>query len=190
MWGVGRWAVLGLCVVWSCSGESETVRECQTQMKVFDRLRGETRRLIQARAQTVFKREVLNARGRDESTLSPRIREALETLRARGAELKAEDVDREEAALGDRVDRVFKAEGDVLVAEILIVEPERTVTLQYPENTPLPVVMKWAGLREHRLYCGLADCQVGQASQPCALIQLRPREHAGSAGLTVGFRRR
>ena len=158
-------------------------------METFGRLRGETRRLIQARAQTAFKRDVLNARNRDESTLSPRLREALERLRATGAELEAEDIDREDAALRDRVDRVFKAYGDVLVTEILIVEPERTVTLQYPENTPLPIVTKWVGLREHRLYCGLANCTVGETSQPCALIQLRPREHAGSAGLTVGFRR-
>ena len=118
------------------------------------------------------------------------MREALRRLEATGAELTAEDIEREEAALADRVERVFKEIADVLVAEILIVEPERTVTLQYPENTPLPIVTKWVGLREHRLYCGQADCAVGQASQPCTLIQLRPREHAGSAGLTVGFRRR
>ena len=188
MAGVGRWAVLVLGIVSGCTGNSEPVREAQARMQTFNQLRAETRRLFETRAQVELKRQLFNVRNQDDDALPPALRQARSLMRAKGVELNAEDIERDEAALRQRIDEVFGAHEGVLLGEIVIIDPDQTVTLQYPQNVSPPVVAKWAGLREQRMFCAIAECRAGDARQPCVVIQLRPRGYPGSAGLTVGFR--
>ena len=68
-------------------------------------------------------------------------------------------------------------------------ENDSLVTLRSHKEQSLPVSAGWKGLRPQRTFAAVADCKVGENSIPCVMIQLRPRPHSGSAGLTVAFRR-
>ena len=61
--------------------------------------------------------------------------------------------------------------------------------MRYPRERELPVGLKWYGLRQQRTFAGVANCVTDEGSEPCVLVQLRPRDYAGSAGLTVAYRR-
>jgi hypothetical protein len=75
-------------------------------------------------------------------------------------------------------------------AEIVFLEKGGAIsTFRSPRDREVPAGVKWFGLREQRTFAGLGTCVTDEGSEPCVLIQRRPRDYAGSAGLTVAFRR-
>jgi hypothetical protein len=111
-------------------------------------------------------------------------------MQAQHVELEAADIDRGEQLFATMLAGAFTEDPEILQGEIVFLESNGEVSrFPHPEDSELPAGVKWHGLRQQRTFSALARCVTEDGSTPCVLIQLRPREYAGSAGLTVAFRR-
>jgi hypothetical protein len=158
-------------------------------MEEFGRMRGRALELLELRANVEQKRALLHASKADPESVPDNLKPLLERMRAENVELSAEQLEAGEALFWRMLDRAFSEQPGVLQAEIGFLEKDETISrFRSPRHREIPAGVKWFGLREQRTFAGLGRCVTDVGSEPCVLIQRRPRDYAGSAGLTVAFR--
>jgi len=185
--GMG-WLLLSLCIA-SCTGKAEAVRAAQPHLKHFDELRSRALSLLELRADVERKRLLVKAREGDEESLPDNLRPVFERMQAERMEITEAQLRDGEALFWRMLDYSFSENPNVLQAEIVFLEKDGSrSTFRHPRERELPAGVQWHGLRRHRTYTGLATCLTTEGSEPCVLLQLRPRDYPGSAGLTVAFR--
>lgn len=185
------WVVLVLPVLLGgCTGRAETVRAVQPYVSNFGDLRLRARKLLELRSDVEQTRLLAAAMKGDEDSLPSNLRPVLERMRSEGADLDDKQIERGEAVLWRMFDYTFTENPNILQAEIIFIERDGSITsLRHPRESELPAGVKWHGLRQSRTFAGLTSCVTDVGSEPCVLLQLRPRDYPGSAGLTVAYRR-
>ena len=183
------WLLLSACILASCTSKGEVVRAAQPHMEAFGELRMRALDLLELRA-GVERNKVLYEAIQGEEPAPDNLEPLLEQMDAENVQITQEQLDREEASFWRLLDRAFQDSPDVLQGEIVLVEKDGAISrFRHPREREVPAGVKWYGLRQQRTFAGLASCVTEGGSEPCLLIQLRPRDYSGSAGLTVGFRR-
>ena len=183
------WLLLSACILASCTSKREVVRAAQPHMEAFGELRMRALDLLELRA-GVERNKVLYEAIQGEESAPDNLEPLLEQMDAENVQITQEQLDREEASFWRLLDRAFQDSPDVLQGEIVLVEKDGAISrFRHPREREVPAGVKWYGLRQQRTFAGLASCVTEGGSEPCLLIQLRPRDYSGSAGLTVGFRR-
>ena len=173
-----------------CTGRAEAVRAAQPYVEHFGELRLRALKLLELRTDVATKRMLVSAANGDEAALPESMKPLLERLRSSGTVITEEQLDRGEEMFWRMFDLAFSQNPNVLQAEILLIERDGSVSsLRYPRERDVPVGVSWYGLRQHRTFAGLTSCRNDEGSEPCVMLQLRPRNHPGSAGLTVAYRR-
>ena len=111
-------------------------------------------------------------------------------MRAERQEITEAQLRHGEETFWRMLDFTFSQNPNVLQGEIVFLEKDGTTSVfRHPRERELPAGVKWYGLREHRMFAGLTNCVTDSGSTPCVIIQLRPRDYSGSAGLTAAYRR-
>lgn len=182
---------LFLCVfLVSCTGKAEAIRAAQPYVERFDELRTRALSLLELRADIERKRLLSHAADGGEEALPENLRPVFERMRAEGTTITEEQLRQGEALFWRMLDFSFSNDPNILQGEIVFLEKDgSTSTFRHPRDRELPAGVRWYGLRQHRTFTGLANCFTEEGSEPCVLLQLRPRDYPGSAGLTVAFRR-
>jgi hypothetical protein len=184
-----RWLLLGICFLAGCTGKAEAVRAARPHMEAFGKLRVRALDLLELRADVERKKLLFKAAHGDEGSLPENLRPVLEQMRAERVELTEAQLEQGEAIFWRMLDRAFSDNPDVLQGEIVFLEKDGSISaFRHPRERELPAGVKWFGLRQQRTFAGLASCVTDDGSEPCVLVQLRPRDYSGSAGLTVAFR--
>ncbi len=187
------WVLLSACLLvplGSCTGRAEAVRAAQPYVENFGDLRLRALSLLELRANVQRRRLLAKAMHGDEESLPNNLKPLLERMRAERAEVTDKELEHGEALFWRMLDYTFAENPNVLQAEIVFLEKDGSATtLRYPRQRELPLGVKWYGLRQHRTFAGLTNCVNDDGSEPCVLLQLRPRDYSGSAGLTVAYRR-
>lgn len=174
----------------SCTGKAEAVRAAQPYLERFDELRNRALSLLELRADVQRKRVLVEAAHGNEDSLPENLRPVFERMRAQGVQITQEQLQQGEDLFWRMLDYSFSDDPNILQAEIVFLEKDGTVsTFRHPRDRELPAGVRWYGLRQQRTFTGLASCWTEDGSEPCVLLQLRPRDYPGSAGLTVAFRR-
>lgn len=193
--GIG-WALVSACLLvltaflGGCTGRAEAVRAAQPYVESFAELRSRTLKILEMRMDVQRKRLLVAALNGDEGSLPNKLKPQLKRLRASGMEITEEELEHGEAVFWRMLDFTFSQNPNVLQAEVLFIEGDGSASsLRHPRESEMPVGVKWHGLRQNRTFVGLADCVSEDGSEPCVILQLRPREHPGNAGLTVAYRR-
>jgi hypothetical protein len=177
------------CLLGACTGRVEAVRAAQPHQESFDALRYRALDLLELRADVERKKLLFAAASGDEDALPDNLRPLLEQMRAANVKLTQAEIDRGEALFWRMLDLAFSETPEVLQGEIVFLEKDGSISrFRYPRGREAPAGVEWHGLRQQRTFAGLTRCVTEDGSEPCVLIQRRPREHSGSAGLTVGFR--
>lgn len=177
------------CLV-SCTGKAEAVRAAQPYIERFDELRVRALSLLELRADIEHKRLLAEAANGNEEVLPENLRPVFERMRAEGSQITDEQLRHGEELFVRMLGFSFSDDPNILQAEIAFVEKDGAIsTFRHPRDREPPAGVRWHGLRQHRTFTGLATCFTEDGSEPCVLLQLRPREYPGSAGLTVAFRR-
>jgi len=159
-------------------------------MENFGELRLRAMKLLELRTDVARKRLLVAAINGDEESLPDNMKPLLERLRSSGTVISEEQLEHGEAIFWRMFDFTFSQNPNVLQAELLFIEKGGSVSsIRYPRESEMPVGVKWHGLREHQNFVGLTSCVTDEGSEPCVILQLRPRDYAGSAGLTVAYRR-
>ncbi len=191
-----RWALdrprllLLLMLLGGCTGKAEAVRAAQPYIENFGDLRLRAQKLLELRADVHRQRLLVKAMNGDEESLPDNLKPLLERMRAERVEITDEQLEHGDALFWRMLDYTFSENPNVLQAEIIFLEEDgSTSTMRHPRERELPVGLKWYGLRQQRTFAGLTNCVTDDGSDPCVLLQLRPRDYAGSAGLTVAYRR-
>ena len=189
--GVGLCAqVLALVALAGCTAKAEAVRAAQPYIESFGELRLRASSLLELRADVRRQRLLVAAMNGDEESLPPNLKPLLERMRADRVEVTDELLEHGEAVFWRMLDYAFSENPNVLQGEIVFLEKDgSTSIMRYPRERELPVGLRWYGLRQQRTFTGLANCVTDDGSEPCVLVQLRPRDYPGSAGLTVAYRR-
>lgn len=173
-----------------CTSRAETVRAAQPYVSNFGELRLRALKLLELRSDVERRRLLAAAMKGDEDSLPSNLRPVLERMRSAGAELDDKQIERGEAVFWRMFDYTFTENPNILQAEIIFIEKDGSITsLHHPRESELPAGVKWHGLRQNRTFAGLTSCVTDVGSEACVLLQLRPREYPGSAGLTVAYRR-
>jgi hypothetical protein len=173
-----------------CTGRAEAVRAAQPYIEDFADLRLRALKLLELRSDVQRHRLLAQAMNGDEDALPDNLKPLLERMRAERAEVSEEQLEHGEALFWRMLDFTFSENPNVLQAEVVFLEKDGPATsLRYPRERELPVGLKWYGLRQNRTFAALTNCVTDEGSEPCVLLQLRPRDYAGSAGLSVAFRR-
>jgi hypothetical protein len=187
------WVLLSACFLVplaSCTGRAEAVRAAQPYVENFGDLRLRALSLLELRADVQRHRLLAKAMRGDDESLPDNLKPLLERMRAERAEVTDKQLEHGEVLFWRMLDYAFAENPNVLQAEIVFLEKEGSVSLlRHPRERELPVGVKWYGLRQHRTFAGLTNCVTDEGSEPCVLLQLRPRDYSGSAGLTVAYRR-
>ena len=184
------WLVLSVFVLASCTGRQEAVRAAQPHLEAFSEMRVRALDLLELRADVERKKLLLEASEGDPEALPDNLKPLLEQMRLHNVQLTAAELEKGEALFWRMLDRAFSDDPDVMQAEIVFLEKGGAIsTFRSPRDREVPAGVKWFGLREQRTFAGLGSCVTDEGSDPCVLIQRRPRDYAGSAGLTVAFRR-
>ena len=187
---VSAWLLLVQSFLGGCTGRAEAVRAAQPYVEHFGELRLRALKLLELRTDVATKRMLVSAANGDEAALPESMKPLLERLRSSGTVITEEQLDRGEEMFWRMFDLAFSQNPNVLQAEILLIERDGSVSsLRYPRERDVPVGVSWYGLRQHRTFAGLTSCRNDEGSEPCVMLQLRPRNHPGSAGLTVAYRR-
>ncbi|MGB5267262.1 MAG: hypothetical protein WBN30_11770, partial [Polyangiales bacterium] len=187
---VSAWLLLLQTLLGGCTGRVEAVRAAQPYVEHFGELRSRALKLLELRTDVARKRLLVSAVNGDEEALPESMKPLLERLRASGTVISEEQLDHGEEMFWRMFDLAFSQNPNVLQAEILFIERDGSVSsLRYPRERDVPVGVNWHGLRQHRTFAGLTTCRTDEGSEPCVMLQLRPRGHPGSAGLTVAYRR-
>ena len=184
------WLLLSACLLASCTGKAEAVRAAQPHVEAFDELRVRALDLLVLRADVERKKLLFAAANGDEESLPENLRPVFEQMQSERVELTEAQLEQGEALFWRMLDRAFSDNPDVLQGEIVFLEKDGSISrFAHPREREVPAGVKWFGLRQQRTFAGVASCVTDDGSEPCVLIQLRPRDYSGSAGLTVGFRR-
>lgn len=184
-----RWVLLGACLLASCTGKAEAVRAAQPYIEDFGERRERALSLLELRSDVQRKRLLMQAMNGDEDSLPANLKPLLEQMRAERVEVTEEQVQQAEEAFWRLLDFSFSQNPNILQAEIQFIERNESISrFRYPRERELPAGVRWYGLRQHRSFTGLSRCVTDEGSDPCVLLQLRPREYPGSAGLTVAYR--
>lgn len=177
-------------LVASCTGRAEAVRAAQPYLEDFSDLRLRALTLLELRSDIQRRRLLAKAMKGDEESLPDNLKPLLQQMRSEGAEVTDKQLEHGEALFWRMLDYTFSENPNVLQAEIVFLEKDGSVSsFRHPRERELPVGLKWYGLRQHRTFAGLTNCMTDDGSEPCVLLQLRPRDYSGSAGLTVAYRR-
>ena len=193
--GFGRvalsaWVLIVLLLLAGCTGKAEVVRAAQPYIENFGDLRLRALSLLELRADVQRQRLLVAAMKGDEESLPDNLRPLLERMRAERVEVTDKQLEHGEALFWRMLDYAFSENPNVLQAEIVFLEEDgSTSSMRHPREREVPVGLKWYGLRQQRTFAGLANCVTDEGSEPCVLLQIRPREYSGSAGLTVAYRR-
>ena len=178
------------CLLMACTARNEAVKAAQPHMDEFGKMRVRALELLEQRAGVERDKLLLAAAEGDEESLPENLRPVFEQMRAERIELNPDEIAQREGLFWTRLDRTFADRPDVLQAEIVFREKDDSISsFRSPRERELPAGVRWFGLREQRTFSGLASCVTEDGSDPCVLVQLRPRDYPGSAGLTVAFRR-
>ena len=190
-WVLACVCLLGLtALLGACTGRAEAVRAAQPYIESFATFRSRTLKLLEMRRDVQRKRLLLAAMNGDEESLPGKLKPYLERLRSSGSVITEEELEHGEAVFLRMMGFTFSQNPNVLEAEILFIEDDGSASsLRHPPESELPVGVKWHGLRQNRTFVGLSNCPTEDGSEPCVIIQLRPREYPGNAGLTVAYRR-
>ena len=184
-----RWLFLSAFLA-GCTGKAEAVRAAQPYIERFDELRTRALSLLELRADIERKRLLAEAAENGVETLPKNLRPVFERMRVEGTTITEEQLREGETLFSRMLDYSFSDDPNVLQAEIVFLEKNgSTSTFRHPRDRELPAGVRWYGLRQPRTFTGLAKCFTEEGSEPCVLLQLRPRDYPGSAGLTVAFRR-
>ena len=184
------WLVLSVFVLASCTGRQEAVRAAQPHLEAFSEMRVRALDLLELRADVERKKLLLEASEGDPEALPDNLKPLLEQMRLHNVQLTAAELEKGEALFWRMLDQAFSDDPDVMQAEIVFLEKGGAISaFRSPRDREVPAGVKWFGLREQRTFAGLGSCVTDEGSDPCVLIQRRPRDYAGSAGLTVAFRR-
>lgn len=187
------WVLLSawlLVLLAGCTGRAEAVRAAQPYVEDFSDLRLRALNLLELRSDVQRKRLLAKAMKGDEESLPDNLKPLLQQMRSEGAEVTDKQLEHGEALFWRMLDYTFSENPNVLQAEIVFLEKDGSISsFRHPRERELPVGLKWYGLREHRTFAGLTNCVTDDGSEPCVLLQLRPRDYSGSAGLTVAYRR-
>lgn len=179
-----------LVLLAGCAGKVEAVRAAQPYIENFGDLRLRALNLLELRSDVQRQRLLLAAIKGNEDALPDTLKPLLERVRAQRADITEERLEEGEALFWRMLDYAFSENPNVLQAEIVFLEKDGSAsTMRYPRERELPVGLKWYGLRQPRTFAGLTNCVTDEGSEPCVLLQLRPRDYPGSAGLTVAYRR-
>jgi hypothetical protein len=190
------WVLVSACLLvfpvllGGCTGKAEAVRAAQPYIENFGDLRLRALSLLELRADVQRRRLLAAAMKGDEESLPDNLRPVLERMRAARDEVTDEQLEHGETLFWRMLDYTFSENPNVLQAEIIFLEKDGSVSaMRHPRERELPVGLKWYGLRQQRTFAGLTNCVTDGGSEPCVLLQLRPRDYSGSAGLTVAYRR-
>jgi len=179
-----------LLLLCGCSGKVESVRAAQPYIENFGDLRLRALNLLELRSDVQRQRLLLAAIQTNEDVLPDNLKPLLERLRAQRVDITEKQLDEGDALFWRMLDFAFSENPNVLQAEIVFLEKDGSASaMRYPRELELPVGLKWYGLRQPRTFAGLTRCVTNDGSEPCVLLQLRPRDYPGSAGLTVAYRR-
>ena len=188
-----RLAVWLLCcalVSTGCTNKREAVRAAGPHLESFSRLRLRALELLELRSDVERKKLLLHAVEHPEDPVPENLEPVLEQMQNQHIELTATDIENGERVFRKMLRTAFMDDPEILQGEIVFLEGNGEVSrFPYPEDAELPAGVEWHGLRQQRTFAGLSRCLTDDGSQPCVLVQLRPREYPGSAGLTVAFRR-
>jgi len=187
------WVLLSawlLVLLAGCTGRAEAVRAAQPYVEDFSDLRLRALSLLELRSDVQRKRLLAKAMKGDEESLPDNLKPLLQQMRSEGAEVTDKQLEHGEALFWRMLGYTFSENPNVLQAEIVFLEKDGSASaMRYPRELELPVGVKWYGLRQPRTFAGLTRCVTDDGSEPCVLLQLRPRDYSGSAGLTVAYRR-
>jgi hypothetical protein len=179
-----------LILLAGCTGRAEAVRAAQPYIEDFGELRLRALSLLELRSDVQRQRLLAKAMKGDEESLPDNLKPLLARMRAERVVVTDKQLEHGEALFWRMLDYGFSENPNVLQAEIVFLEKDgSTSTFRHPRERELPVGLKWYGLRQHRTFTGLTQCVTDEGSEPCVLLQLRPRDYSGSAGLTVAYRR-
>ncbi len=182
------WLLWTLLVLASCTGRREVVGAAEPHTDEFGRMRIQALKLMELRADAERKKALRSAAQGDPESVPANLKPLLKQMRAENVELTAAEIEEREALFWRMLDLTFAENPDVMQAEIVFLEKDGTISaFRSPREREVPAGVKWFGLRQERTFAGLARCVTDGGSEPCVLIQLRPRDFAGSAGLTVAF---
>ncbi|MDH3200738.1 MAG: hypothetical protein OEM15_07585 [Myxococcales bacterium] len=182
--------LLGASLLGGCSGKSSCHSAAAPHIDEFDELRHRALNLLEFRAVVERRRLLLRAQEGDEESLPPNLKPVFKRMRQERITLTAKEVAEGEASFWRMLELMFSENENILQGEIVFIEKDESTTVfRHPPKREVPAGLRWHGLRQHRTYCAVADCLVDDGIEPCVLVQLRPRDYSGSAGLTVGFKR-
>ena len=184
------WVLVSAWLLASCTGRAETVRAAQPYIESFGELRLRALSLLELRSDIAQRRLLAKALAGDEDALPNNLKPLFERMRAEGAQVTDKQLEYGDALFWRMLDFAFSENPNVFQAEIVFLEEDgSTSAFRHPRQREIPAGVKWHGLRQHRTFAALTDCVTDAGSEPCVLLQLRPREYPGSAGLTVAYRR-
>ncbi|MBW1754556.1 MAG: hypothetical protein JRJ80_00150 [Deltaproteobacteria bacterium] len=180
-----------LALLGSCTGKAEAVRAAQPYVEDFGELRVRALSLLELRSDVQRQRLLADAmKNGDEESLPANLKLLLERMRAERVEITDQRLEHGEALFWRMLDYSFAENPNVLQGEIVFLEKDGSLSsFRHPRETALPAGVKWYGLRAQRTFAGLTNCMTNEGSEPCVLLQLRPRDYPGNAGLTVAYRR-
>ncbi len=184
------WVLLSAWLLAGCTGRAEAVRAAQPYIEDFGHLRLKALSLLELRSDVQRRRLLAQAMKGDEASLPDNLKPVLERMRAERATVDDKELKQGDELFWRMLDYAFSQNPNVLQAEIVFLEKDGSVSaFRHPRERELPLGVKWYGLRQHRTFTGLTNCVTNDGSEPCVLLQLRPKDYAGSAGLTVAYRR-
>ncbi len=184
------WLVLSACFLAGCTERAEAVRAAEPHMETFARLRSRALDLLELRADVERKKLLYAAVHNEDAAVPENLEPLLRQMEAENVEITEEQLQQGEALFWRMLDRAFSEDPNVMQGEIVFLEKDGTISaFRHPRDREAPAGVKWYPLRQQRTFAGLAGCVTDDGSAPCVLIQLRPRDYSGSAGLTVAFRR-
>ena len=187
------WAIFvisGACLLAACGGKAEAVRAAEPHLASFSKLRLRALELLELRSDIERKRLLVAAMENPDQPVPENLEPVLAQMKTQRIELTPQDVEQRDAVFWRMLDAAFLDDPAVIQGEISFIESDGAVSVfRHPRESELPAGVKWFGLRQQRTFVGLAKCLNETGSEPCVIVQLRPREYAGSAGLTVAFRR-
>ncbi|MEM8607720.1 MAG: hypothetical protein AAGF92_11470 [Myxococcota bacterium] len=174
-----------------CSQRSECTSAAEPYLDRFETTKRRTDRILDLRRANEQRRLLVAAfESGDDTALPQGLKAIYRGMKRDGAEVDASDVEEGEATFWRFFDMMFDQDPDVLQGEVVLIQRDDSVSaFRYPREREVPAGLRWHGLRQSRTFCAVADCLVETGVEPCVLIQLRPRDYGGSAGLTVGYRR-
>ena len=187
---LGASVLLGAAALLGCSERSNCSSAAAPYLDHFGKLKLRALSLLELRTDVERRRLLAKALEGDEESLPPNLKPIFERMREEHVTITAKEVAEGEASFWRLLDFMFSESEDVLQGEIVFIErDESTTVFRYPRKRDVPAGLRWHGLRQHRTFCAIADCLVDAGTEPCVLVQLRPRDYPESAGLTVGFKR-